>query len=377
VEARRGKLHIFMPQAADAADYVELAMPVAVTAAGFKMPVLIEGYTPPYGHRLRSVKVTPDPGVIEVNTDPAPDWPTLVRETARLDETARQCRLGTEKFMLNGRHTGTGGNHIVPGGAGPEQSPLLRRPDLLRPLLLFWLNHPSLPYRFSGAFISPTNQAPRVDEARPDAVYELEIACRQLDRHNLPPAAFPWLVDRLFCNLLVDVTGNMHRAEFCIDQLYAPDTATGRLGLLEMRAVEMPPHARMSLTQQLLLRALTAVLWRTPYPQKPIRWGTRLHDQFLLPVFVEKDFVAVMHHWNRAGHGFDAAWFAPHFEFCFPVYGEVNYDGVEIESRQAIEPWYVLGEESYGGGTTPDVDSSLAAGALFASGDTGAYAAAF
>jgi uncharacterized protein (DUF2126 family) len=203
-------------------------------------------------------------------------------------------------------------------------------------------------------------------------VYELEIACRQLDRHNLPPAAFPWLVDRLFCNLLVDVTGNTHRAEFCIDQLYAPNTATGRLGLLEMRAVEMPPHARMSLTQQLLLRALTAVLWRTPYPQKPIRWGTRLHDQFLLPVFVEKDFVAVMHHWNRAGHGFDAAWFAPHFDFCFPVYGGVNYDGVEIESRQAIEPWYVLGEASGGGGTTLDVDSSVAAGALFASGDTGA-----
>lgn len=360
VEPRRGRLHIFMPPVANAYDYVELVMAVEDTAAKLKMPVLIEGYTPPFDHRLRQIKVTPDPGVIEVNTNPASTWQQLVHDTTELYEEARQCRLGTEKFMLDGRHTGTGGgNHIVMGAANPIDSPFLRRPDLLRSLVLFWMNHPSLSYLFSGPFIGPTSQAPRVDETRPDAVYELEIACREIENHNYHPADVPWLVDRIFRNLLVDVTGNTHRAEFCIDKLYSPDSATGRLGLLEMRAFEMPPHAQMSLTQQLLLRALVATFWRTPYNEAPIRWGTRLHDQFLLPAFVQRDFGEVIAHLQRNGYAMQQDWFAPHFEFRFPVYGTVCYDGMEIELRQAIEPWYVLGEEPGAGGTTRFVDSSV------------------
>lgn len=358
VEVRDGRLYIFMPPLSYLESYLQLLTAIEKTASDLSMPIIIEGYEPPSDPRIQKILVTPDPGVIEVNIHPTSNWQELVRNTETLYEEARLSRLGTEKFLVDGRHTGTGGgNHVTLGGPTAADSPFLRRPDLLRSLITYWQHHPGLSYLFAGMFIGPTSQAPRVDEGREDRLYELEIAFAQIPgKEQTSP---PWLVDRVLRNLLVDITGNTHRSEFCIDKLYSPDSDSGRQGLVELRAFEMPPHARMSLVQLLLVRTLVAWFWREPYHKPLVRWGTELHDRFMLPHFVESDLRDVMADLNQAGYRFDLAWLQPFFEFRFPRYGTARVQDIEMEVRMAIEPWDVLGEESSSQGTARYVDSSV------------------
>lgn len=356
-EVRQGRLYVFLPPIETLESFLDLLASIESVAEALQQPIVIEGYQPPFDHRMQKLVVAPDPGVIEVNVHPARHWREMVGNYEALFDLARESRLGTEKFMLDGRHTGTGGgNHITLGGSTPADSPFLRRPDLLRSFINFWQNHPGLSYLFSSAFIGPTSQAPRADEGRQEMLYELEIAFRELDRHPHPPA---WLVDRLFRNLLIDVTGNTHRAEFCIDKLYNPDSQSGRLGIVEMRGFDMAPHRQMCICQLLLIRSLALAFWEKPYRQKLVRWGTELHDRFLIHHFVKEDLAEVCAFLQAQGIPFQMEWLDAFFEFRFPVLGQVQMGDLRMTLRAGIEPWHVLGEELGNMGTARFVDSSV------------------
>lgn len=357
VQVRNDKLYIFMPPLTRLESYLELLGCIEKIATREKIPVVFEGYEPPKDPRLQKLMITPDPGVIEVNVHPAKSWNDLIKTISALYDQARECRLGTEKFMLDGKHTGTGGgNHVTLGAARAEDSPFLRKPHLLSSMLRYWQNHPSLSYLFSGQFIGPTSQAPRVDEARDDNLYELEIAMQQLPKAGNNK---PWMIDRILRNFLVDLTGNTHRSEFCIDKLYSPDSSTGRLGLVEFRNFEMPPHWQMSAVQMLLIRSMVSWFWKKPYNEDFIRWGSQLHDRFMLPHYVWDDLSWVIKDLNDAGYPIDLDWFLPFQEFRFPHYGRFHVAGLQMDIHGAIEPWHVLGEEMSGGGTARYVDSSI------------------
>jgi uncharacterized protein (DUF2126 family)/transglutaminase-like putative cysteine protease len=362
VEVRHGHVHVFLPPLVELAYAAELLAVIERALVKTGIRAVIEGYPPPRDVRGASFVVTPDPGVIEINIHPSASWRELVERTEQLYEEAERFGLRADKFALDGTHTGTGGgSHITLGGTTPADSPLLRNPALLTSMLTYWQHHPSLSYLFAGRFIGPTSQAPRVDEARHENLYELEIAFAELQRaaRESGGACPPWLVDRALRDLLTDLTGNTHRAEFCIDKLYNPGSESGRLGVLELRSFEMAPHPQMALAQLLLVRALVARLWARPYSAPLIRWGTELQDRFMLPWWVESDIGEVLADLRAHGFQFDPQWLAPFLEFRFPLIGALRVEGVNIELRSALEPWNVLGEEA-GSGTSRYVDSSLA-----------------
>jgi uncharacterized protein (DUF2126 family)/transglutaminase-like putative cysteine protease len=356
-----GLLYVFVPPTDQLEHFVDLITRVEAAAAKADTPVVVEGYGPPPDPRLKSMTITPDPGVIEVNVAPTASFAEQREQLQTLYQEARLARLSTESFDVDGTHGGTGGgNHITLGGITPADSPLLRRPDLLVSMLTYWQRHPSLSYLFAGRFVGTTSQAPRVDEGRSEALYELEIAFAEIARLTAGKGrARPWVADRALRHLLTDITGNTHRAEFCIDKLYSPDSARGRLGLLELRGFEMPPHFQMAMVQSLLVRALVAWFWDEPLRAPLIRHGENLHGRYLLPHFLIHDIAEVTADLRGHDINFDTSWLDPFTEFRFPRVGTAVFDHIEVELRGAIEPWNVLGEESAAGGAARYVDSSV------------------
>lgn len=355
LEPRDGELWVFLPPLPRFEDFCALVAALDAARVETGLRCHLEGYGPPPSPNLRRFAVTPDPGVLEVNLPPAYDS----REAAALHATVFDAALATgltaERYMLDGRLAGSGGgNHITVGGPTTMTSPWLTRADVLASLVTFAQHHPSLSYMFTGLFVGPTSQAPRVDEARHDALYELEVALPRL--YESPPA---WQVDALLRHLLVDVAGSTHRAEISIDKLFDPHTPFGRQGLVELRAFEMPPHPRMAAAQVVLVRALVAALAAEPYRHPLVRWGAELHDRFLLPYYMWRDFEDVLAHLAKSGVPLPTEAYRPFVELRCPLVGTLDVDAARVEIRNAIEPWHVLGEEATATGTARYVDSSM------------------
>ncbi len=348
-----------LPPVSALEDYLELIEATEAAARRLGKPVHVEGYAPPHDPRLNVIRVAPDPGVIEVNIHPAASWDDCVATTTAVYEEARLCRLGADKFMIDGKHTSTGGgNHVVVGGATPNDSPFLRRPDLLKSLVLHWQRHPSMSYLFSGLFIGPTSQAPRVDEARHDSLYELEIALSQSPRPARACRRCPgwWTACSATCSSMSPVTPTAPKSASTSSTPRWPHRPPRPRRVPRLRDAAQCPHVA---AQQLLVRALIARYWQAPLSGNFVRWGTSLHDRFMLGTFVWQDFLSVLDDLRGHGFDFDPAWFAAQREFRFPFCGDVSVEGVRLELRQALEPWHVMGEQGAIGGTVRFVDSSV------------------
>jgi uncharacterized protein (DUF2126 family) len=355
IEPRDGELWVFVPPVARFDDFCALIAAIDRAREATGLAVELEGYGPPPSPDRLRFAVTPDPGVLEVNLPPVATCREATALYHAMFDAGLAAGLTAERYLLDGRAAGSGGgNHITIGGPVAERSPWLVRPELLASLVTFTQHHPSLSYMFTGMFVGPTSQAPRVDEARHDALYELEIALPRL--FDAPPA---WQVDALLRHLLVDVAGSTHRAEISIDKLFDPQTPYGRQGLVELRAFEMPPHPRMLAAQAILVRALVAAFAAAPYRHPLVRWGQELHDRFLLPYHLWHDFEDVLAHLAAHGVELPADGYRPFIELRCPLAGEIEVGTGRVEVRSAIEPWHVLGEEATQHGAARYVDSSV------------------
>jgi uncharacterized protein (DUF2126 family) len=353
-EVKAGELIVFLPPLPSFEAFCALVRAIeGVVARGNFPPIALEGYAPLDSPDLDQIAFMADPGVIEVNLPPAASWAEFERVNRIIYTAAEQSGLRGFKFQFSGRKVSTGGGaHIILGGPSIVNNPFIRRPSLLASFLRFFQNHPSLSYVFTGLFIGPSSQAPRVDESAFEVPYELEIALRAIEQ--MPAPGDPVMIDAILRNLLLDWNGNTHRAEISIDKFYSAVAPNGRLGLVEFRDFEMVPTADMFLATNVLLRVLAASFVEQPYTRPLVEWREALHDRFALPHFLAQDLAEVLEYLRERRFDFPTDTFVPHMEFRFPLITTWESCGAHWELRQALEPWPVMGD----GTASRSVDAS-------------------
>lgn len=353
-----GTLSFFLPPLLEADYFATLLAAIESTAESLgSPPISLEGCPPPHDDAWESLSVIPDPGVIEVNLPPAANWESLEKTISALFLAAEECGLKGTRLLPSGELAATGGGgHLVFGGASLNENPFLLKPHLLPSFLRFIQRHPSLSYLFSGRFVGPSSQAPRIDQSFFEIPKELGISLTAIE--NMEAPASPIIIDAILRNLLLDYNGNTHKAEISVDKFFNPFMPNGRLGLVEFRAIEMSPDIEQFLAIQALWRALAACFVATPYKKPLIDWKGKLLDEFLLPSFLEEDLGKVITYLNKAGFSFDTAWYLPHLQFRFPVLAEECVDHTSWHLRRALEPWPLLGEQPTVAGLVRCIDSS-------------------
>jgi uncharacterized protein (DUF2126 family) len=357
-EIREGALTLFLPPFLEASSFADLLAAIEKTAEALNSPpIALEGYPPPHEDDWENLSVIPDPGVIEVNLPPAASWESLEKTVSALFLAAEECGLRGTRVLPSGETSATGGGgHLVLGGTSLDSNPFLLKPHLLPSFLRFIQRHPSLSYLFSGRFVGPSSQAPRADESFFEIPRELGIALTAMESMEAP--ASPIIIDAILRNLLLDYNGNTHKAEVSVDKFFNPFMPNGRLGLVEFRSIEMSPDIEQFLAIHALWRSLAASFVVKPYTEPLIDWKGKLHDDFLLPFFLEEDLDKVLAYLNDSGFNFKREWFQPHLRFRFPILAEDTIAGIPWHLRRALEPWPLLGEEPAGGGVVRCVDSS-------------------
>lgn len=357
VEVRRGNLEMFLPPL-DFQPHRKLVHLIEQAAKGLDLDRLVlNGYLPGDASGLARLGVASDPGVLEVNLPACADWAEYDEWIRKLYRAAEACGMCARKFAFNGRENGTGGGaHLCFGGPDVDASPFFLRPDLLPSMIRYWQRHPSLSYLFTGQFLGPSSQAPRIDESTYEAMEELEIACAGAERLGQPLSYAHYQM--LFADLLMDRSGNTHRAEMSVDKLWNAQQSNGSLGIVELRAFEAFPNPDWMSAICLLVRGILARLLHERCTDPFIRWGRALHDRFMMPEILWRDLQMVVADLRRHGIPFESRWLRPLFDFRFPEVGKLEVKEGTFHVRAALEPWPLLGEKTSGGGTSRSVDSS-------------------